>query len=198
MIAGRQYGSRRNFAVGQHPVNKEEDGDAGGNGEHLHHYESHQPNESCAVAAQQGSHQRYVSRRQRNGQQRQHAAAERQPERDQLIAKVRAVIGKSPDAVQRDFQRHKYAGRGDQQNDQRYYLQRDAGCSPWHSGYGSRIPGRRADSRAATPPRRHTSRANEKRAGSASSAARRKGRRTESNWQRRRMQKYAHRFAAGT
>src|SRR5271166_4716587 len=57
-----EHRSRRNFPVGQKPVNQKENGNAGQDGEKLHHQKSHHPHQARAVAAQQKLHERDRSR----------------------------------------------------------------------------------------------------------------------------------------
>src|SRR5208283_1165614 len=119
---GGQHGAHRDLAIGQHPVNEEENGNAGGDGEQLHDDESDRAHEVLAVSAQQELDKRHRTGGQSDRQQGQDTAGEGQSERDHLISQVGAVFLEMPDPVQGNFQRQKYSGRSDQQNNQRCEL----------------------------------------------------------------------------
>ena len=76
-----------------------------------------------------------VSGSQAYGGQGKDAAAEGQQQRDNLVAQIGAVLGKSPDTVESHFQRQKNSGRGDQQNHDRNHFH----AAPSHNQLGEVI-----------------------------------------------------------
>src|SRR5208282_692053 len=64
----------------------------------------------------------YVSGGQSHREQSERSAGKDQAERHQLVSEVRAVVAKSPDAVERNFQGQKNSGGSNQQHGQRKHL----------------------------------------------------------------------------
>src|SRR4029077_20210776 len=64
----------------------------------------------------------YVFGGQSYREQGKRSAGKYQAERHQLISQVRAVVAKSPDTVQRNFERQKNSGGGNQQHGQREHF----------------------------------------------------------------------------
>src|ERR1700687_4218036 len=119
---GRQNSLSRHLAVRQQPVDKEEDGDAGSDRKDLHNHKVHHLHVPAVIAVQHILQDGYVSGGQSYREQSKRSAGKHQTERHQLISQVRAVVAKSPDAVQRNFERQKNSGGGNQQHGQREHF----------------------------------------------------------------------------
>src|SRR5258708_27313129 len=118
----RQDSLGRHLAVRQRPVDEEEDGDAGSDRRDLHDHKVHHLHIPAVIAVQRILQDGYVSGGQSYREQGERSAGKHEPERHQLISQVGAIVAKSPDAVQRNFERQKNSSGGNQQHGQREHL----------------------------------------------------------------------------